>query len=174
MQRIVSRPFLRKETRTFAPHRTALILCAAAAVGCNPDSGSKVLAPADVLAPARLQAAPADMVPVYNFSVRFRDTVNAVNTTALEHEASFTQDGHTMYFKIAPAAAPRRVRAAGEVLSSMPPGEGIASRAEGVSARAPFLLPTMISPWYFRLFGDNRTQQGPCPRCREGEGPTRG
>lgn len=76
----------------FAPHRAALLLCAAAVVGCSSDSGSDVLAP-----PALLAASAAD-VSVYNFSAPFGVAVNAVNTAHLEHEASFAQDGHTMYF----------------------------------------------------------------------------
>jgi hypothetical protein len=84
----------------FALHRGAILLCAAAVVGCSPDSRSGVLAPSDVLTPLQLATSAAD-VPVYNFSPV--DTLgvrlNAVNTAAPEHEASFTQDGHTMYFR---------------------------------------------------------------------------
>jgi hypothetical protein len=36
---------------------------------------------------------------VYNFSAPFGVALNAVNSAAAEHEASFTQDGHTMYFR---------------------------------------------------------------------------
>jgi hypothetical protein len=79
----------------FAPHRAALLLCAAAVVGCSSDSGSDVLAPAPL---PRLAASAAD-VPVYNFSASFGVRINAINTAAPEHEASFTQDGHTMYFR---------------------------------------------------------------------------
>jgi hypothetical protein len=81
----------------FALHRGATVVCAAAFVGCSLDSGSEVLAPADVLTSSQLATSAAE-VPVHNFSVRSRVIVNAVNTTNLEHEASFTQDGHTMYF----------------------------------------------------------------------------
>src|SRR5688572_24993946 len=81
----------------FALHRGATLLCAAAVVGCSPDSRSDVLGPSDVLTPSQLATSAAE-VPVHNFSVRSRVIVNAVNTTNLEHEASFTQDGHTMYF----------------------------------------------------------------------------
>jgi hypothetical protein len=80
-----------------ALNRTATMLCAAALLGCTPDSGPDVLAPSDVLTP-RLAASGA-AVDVYNFSAPFGVRVNDVNTPAPEHEASFTQDGHTMYFR---------------------------------------------------------------------------
>ncbi|MFN2566610.1 MAG: hypothetical protein ABR499_16560 [Gemmatimonadaceae bacterium] len=43
-----------------ALHRTATVLCAAALLGCSPDSGSDVLAPPDVLTPPQFAASEAD------------------------------------------------------------------------------------------------------------------
>jgi hypothetical protein len=82
----------------FALHRGAILLGAAAVFGCSPDSRSDVLGPSDVLTPPQLATSAAD-VPVHNFSVRNNVIVNAVNTGSPEHEASFTQDGHLMYFR---------------------------------------------------------------------------
>ncbi len=82
----------------FALHRAATVLCAAAALGCSPDSGSDVLAPLDVLAPPQFATSAAG-APVYNFSAPLGVRINTINTLAAEHEASFTQDGHTMYFR---------------------------------------------------------------------------
>ena len=79
-------------------HRTAALLCAAAVLGCSPDSGTDLLAPLDVLTPPQFATSAAG-VPVYNLSAPFGDSINAINTAAPEHEASFTQDGHTMYFR---------------------------------------------------------------------------
>ncbi len=44
-------------------HRTATLLCAAAVLGCSPDSGTDVLAPSDVLAPPLSQQAAATDIP---------------------------------------------------------------------------------------------------------------
>lgn len=79
-------------------HATTL-LCAAAVVGCKYDSGPGILEPSHVEAPPQLDASAADAVPVYNFSAPFGVRINSVNTGRPEHEASFTQDGHTMYFR---------------------------------------------------------------------------
>jgi hypothetical protein len=89
-----------------AVRHTAILLCAAAVLGCSPDSSSDVLAPPDGLTP-RLAASGAD-VPVYNFSAPHGVRINAVNTALPEHEASFTQDGHTMYFRCDDPNDPQR------------------------------------------------------------------
>ena len=62
-----------------------------------------------------------------------------------------------------PARAPPRRLAHSRInpkmlLNSMPPGEGVASREEGVGAVRRFCSPTVLSLWYSRLFGDNRAQ----------------
>jgi hypothetical protein len=90
----------------FALRQVTTLLSAAALLGCSPDSGSGVLAPSDVLTP-RLAASGAD-VAVYNFSAPHGVRINAVNTALPEHEASFTQDGHTMYFRCDDPNDPRR------------------------------------------------------------------
>jgi hypothetical protein len=91
----------------FALRHATTLLGAAVVVGCNYDSGSGVLEPSRAVAPPQLDASAAD-VPVYNFSAPFGVRINAINTAAPEHEASFTQDGHTMYFRCDAPNDPRR------------------------------------------------------------------
>jgi hypothetical protein len=105
MQRIVSRPCLRKETRMFAPHRAALLLCAAAVVGCSSDSGTDVLAPSDILVPSlRQQAAAADVPDSHGHTLTavVGEGTGIVNVSAEASEPGFNVEIEVSVWKTSP------------------------------------------------------------------------
>lgn len=86
-------------------HRSATLLCAAAALGCSPDSRTDVLAPSDILAPPlRQQVAAADVPASHGHRLKkvVGEGTGIVNVSPEASEPGFNVEIEVSVWKTSP------------------------------------------------------------------------